>query len=111
MTDNIKLYTGRLLAFWALLVFASTMFLFIWFYLACFFLQEPNKTKWHRTISRIWMGLFLTLSGLRFSVTGKHHFKNIGPAIVICNHNSLIDVPISTPFLYSLTRAVRAATC
>lgn len=99
MTNKIKLYTGRILAFWALFVFASTMFLFIWFYLACFFLQEPNKTKWHRTISRIWMGLFLTLSGLRFSVTGKHHFNKIGPAIVICNHNSLIDVPLSTPFL------------
>ena len=99
MTNKIKLYTGRILAFWALFVFASTMFLFIWFYLSCFFLQEPNKTKWHRTISRIWMGLFLTLSGLRFSVTGKHHFNKIGPAIVICNHNSLIDVPLSTPFL------------
>ena len=99
MTNKIKLYTGRILAFWALFVFASTMFLFIWFYLACFFLQEPNKTKWHRTISRIWMGLFLTLSGLRFSVTCKHHFNKIGPAIVICNHNSLIDVPLSTPFL------------
>lgn len=99
MTNKIKLYTGRILAFWALFVFASTMFLFIWFYLACFFLKEPNKTKWHRTISRIWMGLFLTLSGLRFSVTGKHHFNKIGPAIVICNHNSLIDVPLSTPFL------------
>jgi 1-acyl-sn-glycerol-3-phosphate acyltransferase len=99
MTNKIKLYTGRILAFWALFVFASTMFLFIWFYLACFFLQEPNKTKWHRIISRIWMGLFLTLSGLRFSVTGKHHFNKIGPAIVICNHNSLIDVPLSTPFL------------
>ena len=47
MTNKIKLYTGRILAFWALFVFASTMFLFIWFYLACFFLQEPNKTKWH----------------------------------------------------------------
>jgi 1-acyl-sn-glycerol-3-phosphate acyltransferase len=45
------------------------------------------------------MGLFLTLSGCRFTVTGRHHFKDIGPAIVICNHNSLIDVPVSTPFL------------
>jgi 1-acyl-sn-glycerol-3-phosphate acyltransferase len=99
MTDKIRLYKGRILAFWALIVFASTMFLFIWFYLACFFLQEPNKTRWHRVISRIWMGLFLTLIGCRFSVKGKHHFNNIGPAIVICNHNSLIDVPVSTPFL------------
>jgi 1-acyl-sn-glycerol-3-phosphate acyltransferase len=99
MKKRINLYIGRLLAFWALIVFASTMFLFIWFYLACFFLQEPNKTRWHRVISRIWMGLFLTLIGCRFSVKGKHHFNNIGPAIVICNHNSLIDVPVSTPFL------------
>ena len=99
MTNKIKLYTGRILAFWTLFVFASTMLLFIWFYLACFFIPEPNKTKWHRSVSRIWMRLFLTLAGLRFSVTGKHHFKNIGPSIVICNHNSLIDVPICTPFL------------
>lgn len=47
----------------------------------------------------MWMGLFLTLSGCRFKVTGKHYFKGLGPAVVICNHNSLIDVPVSTPFL------------
>lgn len=87
------------MAFWALLVFTSTMFIFIWYYLPCFFLPEPNKTRWHRRISRIWMGLFLTLSGCRFRVTGKHHFEGLGPAVIICNHNSLIDVPISTPFL------------
>lgn len=99
MIKKIQLFLGRILAFWALLVFASTMFIFIGFYLPCFFLGEPNKTKWHRLISRMWMGLFLTLSGCRFTVTGKHHFKGIGPAVVICNHNSLIDVPVSTPFL------------
>ena len=99
MKEKNNLYIGRILAFWALLVFASTMFLFIWFYMLCFILQEPYKTRWHRTVSRIWMGLFLTLVGCRFTVKGKHYFKNVGPAIVICNHNSLIDVPVSTPFL------------
>lgn len=99
MTQNFKKIIGRIMAIWALLVFVSTMFIFIWFYLPCFFLAEPNKTRWHRSISRVWMGLFLTLSGCRFKVTGKHHFKDLGPAIVICNHNSLIDVPVSTPFL------------
>ncbi len=99
MTEKLKLIKGRILATWALLVFASTMFIFIWFYLPCFFLDEPNKTRWHRIISRYWMGLFLMLSGCIFKVTGKHHFNNLEPAIVICNHNSLIDVPVSTPFL------------
>ena len=99
MKQKLNLYIGRILAFWALLVFASTMFLFIMFYLPCFVLQEPYKTRWHRTISKIWMSLFLTLVGCRFTVKGKHHFNNLTPAIVICNHNSLIDVPVSTPFL------------
>ena len=99
MIKKIQLFIGRILAFWALHVFASTMFIFIWFYLPCFFLAEPNKTRWHRLISRMWMGLFLTLAGCRFSVTGKHYFDGLEPAIVICNHNSLIDVPVSTPFL------------
>lgn len=99
MTQKINLYLLRIFAFWALLVFVSTMFLFIWFYLLCFFLKEPYKTRWHRTISKIWMGLFLTLVGCRLTIKGKHHFNNLGPAIVICNHNSLIDVPVSTPFL------------
>ncbi len=45
------------------------------------------------------MGLFLILSGCTFKVTGKHYFDGLDPAIVICNHNSLIDVPVSTPFL------------
>lgn len=94
-----NLFIGRVLAFWALLVFATTMFLFMWLYIPCFFLPEPNKTKWHRIISRLWMGIFLMLSGCSFRVTGKHHFEGLEPAIVICNHNSLIDVPVSTPFL------------
>lgn len=99
MKQTMNLFIGRILALWALLVFVSTMFLFIWFYLPCFVLQEPYKTRWHRTISKIWMSLFLTLVGCRFTVKGKHHYNNVGPAIVICNHNSLIDVPVSTPFL------------
>lgn len=99
MKATFKLLIGRILAIWALLVFASTMFLFMWLYIPCYFLPEPNKTKWHRTISQLWMGLFLILSGCSFRITGKHHFKALEPAIVICNHNSLIDVPVSTPFL------------
>jgi 1-acyl-sn-glycerol-3-phosphate acyltransferase len=87
------------MAIWALISFVSTMFVFIWFYLPCFFLQEPNIAKWHRFISRIWMSLFLTSIGCRFVIRGKHHFNISSSAVVICNHNSLIDVPICTPFL------------
>ena len=95
----IKSIVARILAFWALLVFASTMFLFIWFYLICYVLPEPKKTRWHRQISKLWMGLFLLLSGCRFSITGKENFNETTNAVIVCNHNSLIDIPVSFPFL------------
>ncbi len=95
----IKNIFARILAFWALFVFASTMLIFLWFYLFCFILPEPQKTRWHRLVSRVWMSIFLTLSGCTFKVTGKSVFDKTENAIVVCNHNSLIDIPISFPFL------------
>lgn len=94
-----KLIKARVLAYWALLIFASTMMIFIWFYLLCFFMPDPLKTRYHRKLSQIWMGLFLFLSGCSFEVKGKEVFEGLENAIVVCNHNSLIDIPISTPFL------------
>jgi 1-acyl-sn-glycerol-3-phosphate acyltransferase len=95
----LKNIVARVLAFWSLLVFASTMFIFIWFYLFCFLLPEPNKTRWHRQVSKLWMGMYLFLSGCRFKVTGKENFNGLPNAVIVCNHNSLIDIPVSFPFL------------
>jgi hypothetical protein len=55
----IKSILARIGSIWALLAFASTMFIYMWFYIICAFLPEPNKTKWHRRISQIWMGTFM----------------------------------------------------
>ena len=95
----VKNINARILAIWALLVFASTMFIFLWFYLLCFIFTDPFKTRYHRRVSQMWMGLFLFLSGCSFRVKGKEVFKGMPNAVVVCNHNSLIDIPISTPFL------------
>ena len=99
MMNIIKNIIARVLAIWALFVFASTMMLFLGFYLICFILPDPYKSRYHRRISQLWMGLFLFLSGCTFSIKGKEVFKGLENAIVVCNHNSLIDIPVSTPFL------------
>jgi 1-acyl-sn-glycerol-3-phosphate acyltransferase len=95
----LKSIIGRTLAFWALLMFAVSMFVYMWFYIYCLLLREPNKTRWHRKMSQLWMGTFMILSGIRFSVRGKHHFDGLENAIVVCNHNSMLDIPVSFPFL------------
>ncbi len=43
------------------------------------------------------MDVFLTLIGCPLKIKGKEHFKKGETYIVVCNHNSLIDVPVSSP--------------
>ena len=58
----------------------------------------------------MWMGLFLFLSGCSFRVKGKEVFKGMPNAVVVCNHNSLIDIPISTPFLPRANKTIAKKT-
>jgi 1-acyl-sn-glycerol-3-phosphate acyltransferase len=102
----IKNIIGRILAFWALLVFVSTMFVFFPFYLVCFLIPDPQKSKYHRFISQIWMGVFLFFSGITFKVNGKAVFDGLENAVIVCNHNSLIDIPVSTPFLARANKTI-----
>ena len=102
----IKNILARILAIWALVVFASTMMVFFPFYMVCFVLSDPQKTRYHRVLSQIWMGTFLTLSGCTFKVTGKEVFDGLENAVVVCNHNSLIDIPVSTPFLARANKTI-----
>jgi 1-acyl-sn-glycerol-3-phosphate acyltransferase len=97
---------ARILAIWALFVFASTMFVFFPFYLVCFIIPDPQKSKYHRFVSKIWMRIFLFLSGITFKVTGKDVFDDLEAAVIVCNHNSLIDIPVSTPFLARANKTI-----
>jgi 1-acyl-sn-glycerol-3-phosphate acyltransferase len=95
----IKNIIARILGLWALLVFASSMLVFFPFYMVCFFIPDPQKSRYHRIVSQLWMGSFLFLSGCSFEVKGKEVFEGLENAVIVCNHNSLIDIPVSTPFL------------
>ena len=111
LNDNFKMkliknIIARILAIWAILLFVSTMFVFFPFYMVCFIISDPQKTRYHRFLSQIWMRFFLTLSGCTFKVTGKEVFDGLENAVVVCNHNSLIDIPVSTPFLARANKTI-----
>ena len=89
---------GRIWALWAMLLFTLTMVVFlIPVALFCMTIGEPRRTHRFIRYSRIWMGVFLPGIGCPLFVKGKEHFKKGQPYIVICNHNALMDVPISSP--------------
>lgn len=94
----IKEIVARICALWAILLFTVTLLIFmIPFLLFAYYVKEPKKNRRFIELSRWWMGVFLPLSGCPLTVKGKENFARGENYIVICNHNSLMDVPISSP--------------
>jgi 1-acyl-sn-glycerol-3-phosphate acyltransferase len=90
---------GRIWSTWALVLFLVTMFIAYIFYIPCHFLKEPQKAIWHRHVSRVWMFIFLTLTGCPLKIKGKQYFNGLPNCVIVSNHNSLMDVPVTTPFM------------
>jgi 1-acyl-sn-glycerol-3-phosphate acyltransferase len=102
----IKNILGRIFAFWALIVFVVTMLLFfipIWIASRQ---KEPRRTIVFQKVSRVWMRLFFILSGIRISIKGKENFKSGENHVVVCNHNSMMDVPLTTPFVPGANKTI-----
>jgi len=94
----VKEILGRIFAVWGLFLFVFTMLIFlIPFLLFSYFLTDPLKNRRFIAMSRVWMKVFLTLIGCPLKVTGKQNFKNGESYIVVCNHNSFMDVTITSP--------------
>ncbi len=95
--NAVRNILARVFAAWAILLFVGTMLVIlipVWF---LGLLSEPLRTDIFIRISRAWMGVFLPLSGCPLSIYGKQHFRKGENYIVVCNHNAMMDVPISSP--------------
>lgn len=93
----LKNILGRIFALWALLAFALSLLLFfipIWI---VGLWPEPKRTVLVFKIFEVWMTVFFVLSGVRRIIKGRSHFKKGETYVVVCNHNSFMDVPLSSP--------------
>ncbi|MHA4810234.1 lysophospholipid acyltransferase family protein [Flavitalea flava] len=89
---------GRIFALWAILLFVVTMLIFlIPFLLFSYSRPDPVRNKRFILYARTWMAVFLTLAGCPLRVKGRGKFAKGQTYIVVCNHNSLMDVPVSSP--------------
>ena len=89
---------GRIWAVWGAISFTVTMLLFmVPFLLFIYFQDEPKKTNRFISYSRVWMDIFLGLVGCSLTTQGQQYFRKGKTYIVVCNHNALIDVPVSSP--------------
>lgn len=89
---------GRIWALWAATVFIVTMLLFlIPFILLIYFRKDPKKTYLFVRWSKYWIRVFMFLTASPWIIKGLKNFAPGENYIVLCNHNSFMDVPVTTP--------------
>jgi 1-acyl-sn-glycerol-3-phosphate acyltransferase len=55
------------------------------------------------------MGLFFILIGVRRTIKGREHFQKNRNYVVVCNHKSLMDPPLSSPAIPSANKTIAKA--
>jgi 1-acyl-sn-glycerol-3-phosphate acyltransferase len=106
MKGLIKNVLGRLFAIWAIIVIITMVLFAIPIIWLTGRRKEPKRTVIFRKVSKVWMSIFFFLTGLRISIKGKNHFEGDTNYVVVCNHNSLMDVPLTTPFIPGANKTI-----
>ena len=102
----IKNILGRIFALWAAVVFISTMLIVFFPMWAIGLWKEPKQSFMMHKIYRAWMVFFFFVTGLRLRVKGKQNFEKGENYVVVFNHNSLMDVPVSVPFMPGANKTI-----
>ena len=91
----VKEILGRIFALWGIIIFAGSLLIAsipIWITAIW---PEPKRTINFFKVVQVWMNFFFTFTGVRRIVKGKNHFQKGQNYVVVCNHNSFMDVPLS----------------
>ena len=96
----LKLVLGRLYCTWAALLFIGTMVVaLVPVWLATKLAAEPLRTRIVHRVFRMWMGIYLPLIFCPVRRRGIQHFAPGQNYVVACNHNSFMDVPVTSPYI------------
>lgn len=95
----MKNILGRLYACWLLLWFTITILLVAIPTAICHYTlkDEVKRTTAILKGYRIWMKVLMTLVFCRIKLKGRDYFQQGENYIVVCNHNALFDILVSTP--------------
>jgi 1-acyl-sn-glycerol-3-phosphate acyltransferase len=106
MKHLIKDILARLLAVWAMVTFIITFLVFFIPSMLSWLIPEPAGQHVFILIARLWMNVWLPIVGCPVSVRGWNNFRKGQTYVVTCNHNSLMDVPISCPYIPGANKTI-----
>jgi 1-acyl-sn-glycerol-3-phosphate acyltransferase len=107
----LKNIFARIWALWALLSFVVTfLIIFIPSMFSYFYNDEVKGQNYFIWVSRIWMQSWLYMIGCPVTVIGRQNFQRNKNYVIIYNHNALLDVPLSAPFVPGGNKTIAKAS-
>ncbi len=91
---------GRVWATWGIISFIITFLIILGPSMCSYLFKDEKKGQaYFIAVSKMWMDVWLFLVGCSVKVTGKENFKKGETYVVVYNHNALLDVPLSAPYI------------
>ena len=107
----IKNIFARFWALWGLVSFVITFLIFFLpSMISHLFKDEKKGQTFFINVSKWWMNIWLVLVGCPVKVKGKENFKPGENYIVVFNHNTLLDVPLSAPYVPGGNKTIAKAS-
>jgi 1-acyl-sn-glycerol-3-phosphate acyltransferase len=98
---------ARIWAFWGLLSFSITFLLFFLPAMVAYAIRDEWRSqRYFIGVSRWWMNVWLSLIGCSVGIYGRQNFKAGNTYVVVFNHNALLDVPLSAPYVPGANRTI-----
>ena len=108
---TVKNIFARIWAVWGIISFVITfLIIFIPSMLSYFFKDKKKGQLFFIAVSRVWMNVWLTLIGCPVKITGRNFFEKGKTYIVVFNHNALLDVPLSAPYVPGANKTIAKAS-
>jgi len=100
----------RICAAWALITFIVTFLIFYIPSMLTWLIPEPRGQVAFLWLAKWWMNTWLFLVGCPVKIRGKENFEKGKTYIVTFNHNSLMDVPLSCPYVPGANKTIAKAS-
>ena len=97
---------GRIWALWGIISFVLTFLIIFIPSMIPYLMPDLKGQRFFIKVSKIWMTVWLYLVGCPLKVKGKENFAKNTAYIVTCNHNSLLVIPISCPFIPGANKTI-----
>lgn len=95
----LKNIFARLWALWGIISFIITFLIIFIPSMLSYLVKDPKGQDYFIKVARLWMNIWLPLIGCPLKIKGRENFEKGKSYVVTFNHNTLLDVPLSAPYV------------